>query len=320
MEWLLNMHVRVHVVELEKNTVLLFAFSLGGSWGDMGDSDKSKMISASEMESFSLDAGRFSRDLLDRFMESGARQGNFEVKDEEEDEKQEIELNLGLSLGGRFGVDKTSKKLMRSSSVAACLPVVRDDDAVAASSPPMVSYPNLVRTSSLPVETEEEWRKRKELQTLRRMEAKRRRSEKQRNLKADKETGSSGGGGGGGIGRCLSMDEDKREVEVNVRGRIEKDHFLAAAKRFGSSVALPSGISMLAAADAGQSIFGSAVDVAMGKGKGSHLSGSGMPGLGQQLSQGSVESHGGSSSSDLESRALQGTAFALPLFPSGESR
>ncbi|PRQ36766.1 putative ethylene-responsive binding factor-associated repression, Ninja family [Rosa chinensis] len=48
-----------------------------------------------------------------------------------------VELSLGLSLNGRFGVDPKAK-----------------------------------------VETEDEWRKRMELQSLRRMEAKRKRSEK----------------------------------------------------------------------------------------------------------------------------------------------
>ncbi|CDP00441.1 unnamed protein product [Coffea canephora] len=249
----------------------------------MGDSDKSKkMISRSEMENFPLDASRFSRDLLNRFMgASSSREGKLVVKEEVGDEGEEIELSLGLSLGGRFGVDKSSKKLMRSSSIAACLPVVRDDDAVAASPPP-VSYPSLVRASSLPVETEEEWRKRKELQTLRRMEAKRRRSEKQRNLKADRE-------GSGGLG------EEKRDIEVNLRGRLEKDQSSVAAKRFGSSVSPPPlGMAMMAAA-AGHSPM--------------------VQGFGQPLSQGSVESQGGSSSSELESRPLQGSSSCDDLSP-----
>ncbi|KAL3511038.1 hypothetical protein ACH5RR_030439 [Cinchona calisaya] len=218
----------------------------------MGNSDKSKkkMISRSEMENFSLDSSKFSRDLMNRFMGSS---GKFDVKEEENDHDEEIELNLGLSLGGRFGVDKSSKKLMRSSSIATRLPIVRrddddDDDAVAASQPP-VSYPSLVRTSSLPVETEEEWRKRKELQTLRRMQAKRRRSVKQRNLKADREGG---------------------------------------------------------------------IDVALVKRKGSYVGGNGggMQGFGgQQLSQGSMESQGGSSSDELESRTLQGSSSCSDLSP-----
>ncbi|KAL3501512.1 hypothetical protein ACH5RR_035961 [Cinchona calisaya] len=290
----MSTHVVLYVVELKKNIGFFSAFCLRV---DMGDGDKSKkMISTSEMENFSLDSSRISRDLLNRFME-----GRFDAKEEEEDEEEEeegIELNLGLSLGGRFGVDKSSNKLIRSSSIAACLPTVRDDDAVAASPPP-VSYPSLVRTSSLPVETEEEWRKRKELQTLRRMEAKRRRSEKQRNLKADREGGGGGSRGGG--------EEEKKEIEMNLRGRLEKDKLLAAAKRFSSSVAPPLGMAMMAA-NAGQSILGGGIDVAMAKGKGSYVGGSGMQGFGQPLSQGSLESPGGSSSSELESRALQGSS------------
>ncbi|RYR75716.1 hypothetical protein Ahy_A01g000290 [Arachis hypogaea] len=43
---------------------------------------------------------------------------------------------------------------------------------------PMPCTTNLIRTCSLPTETEEEWRKRKELQRLRRLEERRKRSEK----------------------------------------------------------------------------------------------------------------------------------------------
>ncbi|KAL8513135.1 hypothetical protein ACS0TY_019352 [Phlomoides rotata] len=145
------------------------------------------------MENLSLDisaSSRFSIDLLQRFRGSANKHGG----SKEEDEK--IELNLGLSMGGRFGVDKNSNKLVRSSSTASCLPESREDnDAEAAAV--VVAYTGLVRTSSLPVETEEEWRKRKELQSLRRMEAKRRRSEKQRNLKSESGSGGSGGGWSG---------------------------------------------------------------------------------------------------------------------------
>ncbi|MBA0592868.1 hypothetical protein Gorai_009835 [Gossypium raimondii] len=58
------------------------------------------------------------------------------------------------------------------------MPTSREEGAN--NTPPTIPYPTLIRTSSLPTETEEEWRKRKKLQSLRRMEAKRRRSEKQR--------------------------------------------------------------------------------------------------------------------------------------------
>ncbi|KZV27689.1 hypothetical protein F511_42182 [Dorcoceras hygrometricum] len=159
----------------------------------MGDGDDIKeILTASDMENLSLDVSvsKFSRDLLQRFRGSASQ---FEVLKEKDED---IELNLGLSLGGSFGVDKSCKGLARSSSIAVCSPAVMDDTDHAKSTP----VTGLVRTSSLPAETEEEWRKRKELQTLRRMEAKRRRSEKQRNLRCDKEVA--------GIYGNLSSDAD----------------------------------------------------------------------------------------------------------------
>ncbi|CAI9756153.1 unnamed protein product [Fraxinus pennsylvanica] len=240
------------------------------------------------MDTLCLDisTNRFSRDLLQRF--KGSSSANEAVKEED----QEIELNLGLSLGGRFGLDKSSKKLVRSSSVAECLPVVRDDnDAVA---PPSVAYKGLLRTSSLPVETEEEWRKRKQLQTLRRMEAKKRRSEKLKNLKGDKEAGGGRGGGN------LSLDE-KKEIEVNLRERLDREKSLVATKRSG----LPFPLST--AND--QSIRGG-IDEAMAQGKGQYLGDSrGM--------QKSMESKGGSSSSmpELDSRTFGGSSRGGELSP-----
>lgn len=145
---------------------------------------------SNEMENLSIQTNsRFPRDLLRRFTVRTADAGLPRRSDPEEDlgsgSGDEVELNLGLSLGGRFGVDKSNSKLVRSSSIAAILPVVRDDDVLASgqgNTGPGRSHSGLIRTSSLPVETEEEWRKRKELQSLRRLAAKRRRSEKQRNL------------------------------------------------------------------------------------------------------------------------------------------
>ncbi|XP_056855843.1 ninja-family protein AFP2-like [Raphanus sativus] len=86
------------------------------------------------------------------------------------EEEASVELNLGLSLGGRFGVDKTPRKLKRSSSVLGTVPFVSEPENYAV---------GLARTTSLPAEVEEEWRKRKEMQSARRMEAKKRRCEKQ---------------------------------------------------------------------------------------------------------------------------------------------
>uniref|UniRef100_M4EWC1 Ninja-family protein n=2 Tax=Brassica campestris TaxID=3711 RepID=M4EWC1_BRACM len=125
------------------------------------------------------------RDLLQSFM---SKKQKLSVQEGEV----EIELDLGLSLNGRFGVDPLANKrlLVRSPSIPDF--VVNDVRS------------ELSRTFSLPVETEELLRKRKELQSLRRLEAKRKRSEKQRNArdqkhKADKivEEGSSGSGSSG---------------------------------------------------------------------------------------------------------------------------
>nr|GMD29581.1 ninja-family protein AFP3-like [Ipomoea batatas] len=213
----------------------------------MGDSEEARK-SRDEMQNLSLDSTRDSRDLLQRFMEGGGSGAGKEGKEEDESE---IELNLGLSLGGKFGVDRAFK--------------------------------NLVRTSSLPVETEE-WRKRKELQTLRRMQAKRRRT----------------------------LEDEKREIEKNFRGRLEREQYLTAAKRFGLSAPPQFGLPTWAAA-ASQAAFGGGID--MLKGKTSDFSNfSKVQGLGQPCSQGSVESQGGSSSSmsELESKSLQGSGDVSP--------
>ncbi|XP_057481549.1 ninja-family protein AFP3-like [Actinidia eriantha] len=196
----------------------------------MADANEGKR-SIPGMEKLSLETNRFPRDLLQRFMASN-NQSQFTSTCREEEEREEIELNLGLSLGGRFGVDKTEKKkLMRSSSIAGSIPIVRDD--FDAETTPPVSVPALMRTSSLPAETEEEWRKRKELQTLRRMEAKRRRMEKQRSLRSEKE-GSGGSGGGRGL---------RREIEqyVGAANGFGLTAVRAAAGGVGQGFVQPSG-------------------------------------------------------------------------------
>lgn len=85
-------------------------------------------------------------------------------------DSEEIELSLGLSLNGQFGVNPKSSKnntlIRSSSSISNFLEIPQNAP--------------LTRTCSLPVEAEEETRKRREIQMLRRMEAKRKRSEKQR--------------------------------------------------------------------------------------------------------------------------------------------
>lgn len=258
----------------------------------MGDANESNRTSR-EMEHLSLQSNRFSRDLLQRFMASNQRQPEVvEAAATTTSKEEEIELNLGLSLGGRFGVDKSEKKrLVRSSSIAGFLPVVRDDET-ASFRPPAASHPTLIRTSSLPVETEEEWRKRKELQTLRRMEAKRRRSEKQRSKES----------GGGSSSGCF--EDEKREIEANLRGKFE-----VGSNRVCGPAAMMANFKFpnWAAASARQTA--TVVAGAGGGGGGEYA---------QPSSQGSMGSQGGSSSgmSELESKHLQGITLSCIIFNS----
>ncbi|GFP79761.1 ninja-family protein afp3 [Phtheirospermum japonicum] len=114
--------------------------------------------------------------------------------EQEEEEDEEIELSLGLSLNGRFGVDPTiNKKLKRSCSVANMVFAVGGAVENGAAHHPRGaesgSHAPLWRTQSLPTETEEDWRRRKELQSMRRMEARKKRMEKLKNSRVlrDKE-------------------------------------------------------------------------------------------------------------------------------------
>ncbi|KAE8683018.1 Ninja-family protein AFP1 [Hibiscus syriacus] len=143
--------------------------------------------SSKEMGNLSLQTENYARNLLQRFISSETQAS---IRSEDEQEEQ-VELNLGLSLGGRFGVDKHANKLKRSSSIAGSIPIFREIDD-ANPTPPSVPRPTLMRASSLPIETEEEWRKRKELQTLRRMEAKRKISLSSQDQGNREATGSSG--------------------------------------------------------------------------------------------------------------------------------
>ncbi|KAK4766996.1 hypothetical protein SAY86_014747 [Trapa natans] len=102
---------------------------------------------------------------------------NFPRKSEDNiDEDGEVELSLNLSLNGHFGVDPRAKKFVRLSPIPEFVkPLTENGSAVKIASAP------ITRTCSPPMENEEECRKRKEMQSLRRMEAKRKWTEKQRN-------------------------------------------------------------------------------------------------------------------------------------------
>ncbi|KAL2329870.1 hypothetical protein Fmac_017451 [Flemingia macrophylla] len=139
----------------------------------------------------------FPRDLLRSFVGVKKAHHNLPLLPVEE-----VELSLGLSLNGRFGVDPTAKKIKRAASIPELL---QDKGAAAVCAAP------LARTCSLPAETEEEWRRRKELQTLRRMEARRKRSEKQRSLKAVRE----GAGEAPPLGRTVSLTTHVAGLALN---------------------------------------------------------------------------------------------------------
>ncbi|XVF43241.1 hypothetical protein PTKIN_Ptkin02bG0024400 [Pterospermum kingtungense] len=219
---------------------------------EMGEASENR--GSKEMSNLSLQIEKYPRDLLQRFKPSEIQASTTSEGEEE------VELNLGLSLGGRFGVDKSAKKLTRSSSIAGSLPVFREGDV---NTPPPVPYPSLMRASSLPTETEEEWRKRKELQTLRRMAAKRRRSEKQRSSRE-------------------KMEEEKQQQ---------------AGRASNIGVGSPFGSQSWGAA-ARQVILGGRNEVMQVKGEGGGGGAAAFSqGSIQPCPQGSMESQGGSSSS-----------------------
>ncbi|CAM0906642.1 unnamed protein product [Alopecurus aequalis] len=133
-----------------------------------------------------------SRDFLGRF--GGEKGGSSDKAGGESDEV--VELSLGLSLGGCFGAnsgrDAKKPRLVRSSSLASsmsmsmCSPHGSDD--LAAATPPPAP---LMRTSSLPTETEEERWRRREMQSLKRLQAKRKRLERRNSMNSGKSGGSS---------------------------------------------------------------------------------------------------------------------------------
>ncbi|KAJ1296689.1 hypothetical protein BS78_01G321400 [Paspalum vaginatum] len=90
-----------------------------------------------------------------------------------------VELSLGLSLGGRFGTDAKRPRLARSSSIASvCSVSSLDADADPSPDAPLP----LLRTASLPTETEEERWRRREMQSRRRLEARRKRVERRSSM------------------------------------------------------------------------------------------------------------------------------------------
>lgn len=106
----------------------------------------------------------------------------------------EIELSLGLSLGGCFGTDpaREAKKqcLARSSSIASIctLPSIDGEDLATAEPTP----PLLHRTSSLPTEYDEARFQRKAMQCQRRLAAKRKRLERRNSMNSSRSSAGAG--------------------------------------------------------------------------------------------------------------------------------
>lgn len=259
---------------------------------------RAEVIGSREARQTSMQMSNLPKDLMQRFISGN----NFPRKFEEPSEcTEEIELSLGLSLNGRFGVDPLrAKQLTRSSSIPVFLNPARDKDM--AGVVPMACAP-LIRTCSLPTETEDEWRKRKQVQTMRRMEAKRKRSEKQRNSKAARDRSRD----------CFVEEygeEDKR-VESGV-GNNHREQCMKIPNEFSCSVP-PLAVSV--------GRIGCGVKSNGGKGNGldsDDLDDEPQP---PPLTHGSIASQGSGSSgiSESESQPAQGYAVGMNKGMEGRS-
>lgn len=215
----------------------------------------------------------YSRDFLKRFAGDSFTDKHPEAAGGDSDE---IELSLGLSLGGCFVADPKGNKLFRSSSIASFSSLPREPEF------PVATV--LCRTSSLPTETEEERRKKKELQSLKRLEAKRKRSEKRNSLKRGTRADEDGEGG--------QSSAPPTAMKVgNLEVGLDGAHGFPGVGQFGGVVngATPPGLPGWA---------GSSGQVAS-----------------WPMSQGSIGSQGSSSSSvsEYESRPKQGIRSCLSL-------
>lgn len=132
------------------------------------------------------------RDLLRRFS------GGFSAEEATCGDSDDIEL--GLSLGGCFTSPDTEKsRLTRSSSIPAML----QSDI-----PTVVP---LVRSCSMPSEAEEEIRRRREMQSVKRMEAKRKRKEKRSLKRFDRNFD------GGSVRKMGKFEVEENGVESSAR-------------------------------------------------------------------------------------------------------
>lgn len=154
--------------------------------------------------------------LLQRFYPKKDLAGNLGENNEGEDE---IELSLGLSLNGRFGVDpKRCNNIIRASSVSSFAIGSGEKDPERWSLGGAHDV-GLSRTCSLPMDTEE-WRKRKELQSLKRLEAKRKRMEKMKNVRMVRVKASAAGGVEEIVGPPPVMIGKRNSVQFSSQGSI----------------------------------------------------------------------------------------------------
>ncbi|KAJ1291768.1 hypothetical protein BS78_02G341800 [Paspalum vaginatum] len=136
-----------------------------------------------------------SRDFLGGFgREGGAAAGD--AGSGGAGESDEVELSLGLSLGGCFGADPAQDpkkpRLQRSSSIASICSL--PGDSAAAEEPAAVAAPSadLLRTSSLPSEYMEDRLRRRAMQSQRRLEAKRKRLERRNSMNSGRSASGAG--------------------------------------------------------------------------------------------------------------------------------
>ncbi|KAJ6421538.1 hypothetical protein OIU84_028834 [Salix udensis] len=145
----------------------------------MAQTEKLQSIEAGQQQNNISMSNNFPKELLQRFISGNHYNHKLNGEEGEED----VELSLGLSLNGRFGVDPKAKKNTRSSSIAS--------DFINPAAENGSAFGRQQRSGG----------RGKETQTLRRMEAKRKRTEKQKNLKTVKDE--------------TSDEEDKRENGTN---------------------------------------------------------------------------------------------------------
>ncbi|WOK92299.1 ninja-family protein 6-like [Canna indica] len=168
---------------------------------------------------------RLPRDFLRRFVGNAYH----EPMEATEGDSDEIELSLGLSLGGSFHADAKGKKLGRSSSTVSFSSLLTEPEI------PIVVAAALTRTSSLPAEIEEEQRKRKEMQSLKRLEAKRKRIERRNSIRS----GAAKAGGKLDLDGKESVPLEHMMLDNGQHGLPEGNHFEGARNGVCTPPGLP---------------------------------------------------------------------------------